>query len=88
MDFMNSMEIFERVKSFLKNVKFGNKYFKVSFYIDDLMMVIVVSLLDFNEVKEGNFLKYKLLIKYDESGIDKFLNDYKISDFFSGDVIL
>lgn len=88
MDFMNSMEISERAKSLPKNAKPGNKHSKVSPHIDDLMTVIAASLLDLNEVKEGNSSKHKPLIKYDESGIDKFPNDHKISDFSSGDAIL
>lgn len=96
MDFMKSMEEFKGLEYFKENNKFrndvGDKYFDVKFYINDLMSVIVLILLNLNDIEQDSFLKDKLKLIYEESGNEKilygFLNDYKMSDFFRDEVVL
>lgn len=57
MDFMKSMEEFKGLEylDFKENNKFrndvGDKYFDVKFYINDLMSVIVLILLNLNDIE-------------------------------------
>lgn len=55
MDFMKSMEEFKGLEYFKENNKFrndvGDKYFDVKFYINDLMSVIVLILLNLNDIE-------------------------------------
>ena len=89
MDFMNSMETPEGTKHLPKNTKPGNKHSNVKPpHINNLMTMIAASLLDLNDVQQGNSSKSKSKIIYDDSGIERFPNDHKMSDFSNEDAVL
>lgn len=97
MDFMKSMEepkvpkhVTEKNKS---RSDAGDKYSKVKPHINDLMGVIVSTLLNSNDIEqESPPTKDKPKLTYEESGNEKLLhglpNDHKMSDFSRDDAVL
>lgn len=96
MDFMKSMEEPAGPEHLTKNNKsrnnVGDKYSQVKPHINDLMGVIVSSLLNSNDIEQDSPSKGKPKLTFDESGNEKLLhglpNDHKISDFSRDDAVL
>ena len=96
MDFMKSMEepkgpehVTEKNKS---RSDVGDKYSQVKPHINDLMSVIVSTLLNSNDIEQDSPSKGKPKLTYEESGNEKLLhglpNDHKMSDFSRDDAVL
>lgn len=98
MDFMKSMEepkgpehpdLKENNKS--RNDA-GDKYSDVKPHINDLMSVIVSTLLNSNDIEQDSPPKDKPKLTYEESGNEKILhglpNDHKMSDFSRDEAVL
>lgn len=96
MDFMKSMEEPKSPEHLTENNKsrndVGDKYSQVKPHINDLMSVIVSSLLNLNDIEQDSLPKGKPKITYEESGNEKLLhglpNDHKTSDFSRDDAVL
>ena len=96
MDFMKSMEETAGPEHLTKNNKtrnnVGDKYSQVKPRINDLMSVIVSTLLNSNDIEQDSPSKGKPKLTYEESGNEKILhglpNDHKISDFSRDDAVL
>ena len=96
MDFMKSMEEPTGPGHLTKNNKsrnnLGDKYSQVKPHIDDLVSVIVSSLLNSNDIEQDSPPKGKPKLTYEEGGNEKLLhglpNDHKISDFSRDDAVL
>ena len=96
MDFMKSMEEPRGPEHVTKNNKskndVGDKYSQVKPRINDLMSVIVSTLLNSHDTEQDSSPKGKPKLTYEESGNEKLLhglpNDHKISDFSRDDAVL
>ena len=96
MDFMKSMEEPKGPEHLKENNKSskdaGNKYSEVKPRINDLMSVIVSTLLNSKDIEQDSPPKGKPKLTYEESGNEKLLhglpNDHKISDFSRDDAVL
>ena len=96
MDFMKSMEEPKGPEHLKGNNKssndVGDKYSEVKPRINDLMSVIVSTLLNSKDIEQDSPPKGKPKLTYEESGNEKLLhglpNDHKISDFSRDDAVL
>ena len=94
MDFMKSMEEPGGPEHLPKNSNsnIGDKHSRLKPHVNDLMSVIVASLLDLKDTEQNSSSKIKPKLTYEETGKEKLLhglpNDHKTSDFSRDDAVL